>query len=173
MVNLFKKYFGKKPIFYNSIEDLPVFNWFKIHETQDFSYLIKNREEARKYDENHINEIWLKIYSEYLDNFGFNDRFKAYLEAKRELEILKIDYSITKDQYFLTFIEVKEAEIKKEFDKHTKGDYLELKAYLEKFMGFKLNISEVSVKEYYNYLVILTKENEQRKKTALNNGGRN
>ena len=80
MLKILKRFFGEKPVFYNSIENLPVFNWFKINETQDLSYLIINKEKARKFNNKETLNIWLKIYSEYLDNFGFNENFKKYLE---------------------------------------------------------------------------------------------
>ena len=61
--------------YFNSIEDLPIWNWWKIAETGNLIYLHKLEEYEGKEDYNLI-ELWNKLQNQYLEEFGITEEFR-------------------------------------------------------------------------------------------------
>jgi len=66
---------------YTSIHNLPIFNWYKIHETNDLTYLLKNPKEKHSLN---LAELWLEICDEYLTEFGTNEKQLEYIRLMKE-----------------------------------------------------------------------------------------
>jgi hypothetical protein len=145
----------RKALFYTSIDELPIYNWWKIHESGDMLQLIKSKGKATNAK---LAEVWSRLYDEFIDTFGINEDFRQYLELKREIEILKIDLIVDGDGSIQTFIEIKEFEMSQVFNKETKTNYNEVKVYVEKYMGFRLDVKTTSTRDYYTYLKAIEKE---------------
>jgi hypothetical protein len=157
--------FCKKAIFYLSIDELPIYNWWKIHENGDMNQLVKGK---GKVTNAKLAEVWAMLYDEFIDTFGVNEDFREYLELKRDIEILKIDMILDGDMSLQTMIEIKEFEMAKSFDKETKSNYNEVKVYVEKYMGFRLDEKTTSTKDYYTYLKTIEKEAKKSVKPQSN-----
>ena len=144
-----------KTQYYNNIDDLPAWNYIKICETSQPKYLIQKKglvPNAKCFVEN-----FEKIQSEIIDTFGVSDHYKQIIAIKQELCRLKIDKVVNNESYLETFIDIKNDELTAlEQQKGTSVN--EIKVYLEKFLGFKINLKEISTMEYFNYLKQLNKQ---------------
>ena len=83
LFNKYAKNLQHKPAsVYSSIDDLPQWNWVQIHKTGNLAY-IKKLDTYRKLDQDSsstLEQIWLNIYDEYLEEFGLSKEYKELLE---------------------------------------------------------------------------------------------
>jgi hypothetical protein len=153
---------------YKSIDDLPIFNWNKVNETNDLRWLLKKQSEKKLYNrqKNVLEAAWNGIFKEFVDAFGIPEQMLKVLEIKRDIAVLNADIILTGDMVLQTFIEIKQHELKELLTSDVKTGAGEVKVYVEKYMGFKLNERETTVREFYHYLELIKKEavrNEQVK----------
>ena len=145
-------------MFYTTIEDMPIYNWFKVNSTGDLRFvLIKHR---TKYDTIKAKESFESLYSEYIDVFGISDSYVKVLELKARIAELRIDKAITEDSFIQNFINMAEMDLKDLYSQTNKTNTNEVKVHLEKYLGFRLNEKEVSVKEYYTYLNVMSTDSK-------------
>ena len=133
---------------YNSIEEMPVYNWFKCIDLKDYSYCAIDKNDI---DLEKCKEAFSNLYNEFLDTFGINESLKQVIELQNEITILKIDKVLTENNSLQTFIELKQIELNELLTVKSEKTKT-YKVEIEKFLGFRLNEKEVTVKEYYEYL---------------------
>jgi len=133
---------------YNSIEEMPVYNWFKCIDLKDYSYCAIDKINV---DLEKCKEAFSNLYNEFLDTFGINESLKQVIELQNEITILKIDKVLTENNSLQTFIELKQIELDELINVKSEKTKT-YKVEIEKFLGFRLNEKEVTVKEYYEYL---------------------
>lgn len=146
---------------YNSIEEIPIFNWWKISDGET-NYIQKFIKEIVPL-EIKVKRIE-KLQQEYFDTFGVSDEFANFFESKKELLDMECELHITGDKFLRTKINLLKKKLKSENDYQRKGNNYTVKAYLDKYMGVRLDPKEVSVKEYYTYLDLMKKEHGKDKK---------
>lgn len=147
---------------YDSIDNLPLYNWRKINETNDLRWMFAS---GKGQVNRRIAEAWQTIYDEYIDEFGINDKYLQILELKREIVKLTAELALTGDRSIETFIDIAKWELTELLKNEDKGQsFGTVKAYVEKYMGFHLDERIVSVRDYYNYLKLMLAE--QPKKAA-------
>jgi len=147
-------------IYYESIDELPIYNWRKINETNDLKYLLKQKCGLTKKKFLILQQAWEKLYDNFLDTFGINDDFKKVMELKRDILVLKINMQMDKDPFIINFIEMKEVELNAIIKSGESGiSFNEIKAHVAKFMGFAINEKETSTRDYYTYVELFKKEN--------------
>lgn len=144
--------------FYESIEDMPIYNWFKVNNGDMRFMLIK---QTTKYDGKKAREYFDKIYSEYIDVFGISESYLKVIELKKNISVLQIEKALTGDKILNNFIRIAQLELDDINSKTNKTNTNEVKVHLEKYLGFRLNEKETSVKEYYTYLNVMA--NDSRK----------
>lgn len=148
--------------YYKSLDEMPVYNWFKIQQTNDLKYmLVKTRKVSTKEIEE-LEKGLKKLSSEYIDTFGISDEYRQILELSRDIEVLKIDFILTQDRSLLTMIEIKKDQLKAISQNKNKSDVHKLKMHADKYMGFSINTKETSVKEFYTIIESLKEEVQQK-----------
>jgi hypothetical protein len=98
-------------------------------------------------------EIFEKVYSDYVDKFGIDNKFKQQIELIKKIAILQCEYLISKNRFKLTQIEVENTKL--EAIKKETGVGMTLQQtliYLSKWLGYRLDWKQVSVSEYYTIL---------------------
>jgi len=126
---------------YNSIETLPIYNYNKIVETGDFKkYGVQSAED------------WDKIEREFFNQIGYSEKYFEILRIKADLAITKAKYYKTNNKSLKTLIEVKKAKLNQITAEQTGGDFGLMVAQVSKFMGFRIDTKEISVKEFYNFI---------------------
>lgn len=136
---------------YSSIDDLPMYNWQKIHETNEFKWLFVNNNEIENSQE--LECLWSKIYDEYLIEFGLSDEFKQIIELKKKIADLQADYILKEDKVLINFINVEKNALRQLYETSKQGStFRESLVHLEKMQGIKIKTKEITVADYYNYL---------------------
>lgn len=147
----------EKPLedkYYLSIEELPVYNWWKLHERNDFNQLLKRGKD--KIDDRVV-KIAKDLQAEFITTFGIDENYAQYLRKQIEIELLKINQLKTGDRFNETLIEILEVELQDLTSKEEDKGYNSNNIAIEKFMGFKLDTKIVSTFEYYSYIKAIEK----------------
>ena len=170
-----RKLFTKKVKAYTSIEDLPAFNWFKIMETSDLSWLLLNRKDLKHIDESALKDVWDAIFYEFAEAFGISEKAKETYIIQAKILSLYIQLALTKDKSLKTFIKIKELELA-ELQKQTVGEnnskINSVKVYVERFMGRFIDLKTITVKEFYEYVDAMNSDIEERNRVAQQSHGR-
>jgi hypothetical protein len=138
-------------------EDLPVWNWWKIHETKDLKYLLKEDKELTV----HANDVFDKIYSDFISIFGVSENYKEYLNKLIEIELAETEMLLNDDPSMETFIDIMKVELDDIKGASEGGTYMDTAIAVEKNMGFKLNTKEISVFDFYSYIKALEKQSKK------------
>lgn len=132
---------------YQSIEEIPLFNWQKCLEG-DVKYVnLETKEDASN------QEAFTKLYDEFLQKRGVNKEYKKYLDILKKKAMLQCEFLITKDNFKLTQIEIEDAKIVS-LQKTSEGGLSIDKTliYLGKWLGYRLDWKVISVAEFYSIL---------------------
>jgi hypothetical protein len=140
-----------KKEYFNSIEELPIWNWWKIAETGNLAYLFKDEKEYNEID-NSLSEVWLDLQNQYLTEFGITDEFEEVLRLKREWINEKANFIITGDRFILNAIDVLEFEMNESMSAKIKVDKESTLITLEERLSRELNSKDLSVAKYYRYI---------------------
>ncbi len=144
--------------FYNSIDTMPTFNYLKVVDEDDIKFMAKKRGLFGNYE-----KAFEAIQRQLVDRFGLSESFIEIIELQKEIIALKCEVAITGDKFNNTFIRIHEDELKKKLEqKSLKSN--ELKILIEKWIGFKLNLHELSVSEWFSYLHQYSEFNKQNNK---------
>lgn len=141
---------GKVEI-YDSL-DAPVIVWEKIHKTSDLSHLLVKKKEVDHKLQARLDAAWEKMYNEYLEEFGFSDSFRSLKNKEVEIALLKCQLIQTDDRAFETEIEIAEIELEELKKGVGESDFKEAKIAIEKNLGFQINMSTTSIRDFYAYL---------------------
>jgi hypothetical protein len=98
-------------------------------------------------------EMFEKVYADYVDKFGIDNKFKQQIELIKKIAILQCEYLISKNRFKLTQIEVENTKL--EAIKKETGVGMTLQQtliHLSKWLGYRLDWKQVSVSEYYTIL---------------------
>jgi hypothetical protein len=135
--------------FYESIEDMPIYNWHKCI-SGDY-YYVRLDEKQKELPECEV--AFKKIYESYFKIFGIDKRYKEQLEIIKKIAMLQCDYLQTKDEFKFTQIEIENAKLEMLNKSNSSGTTLQTTLiYLSKWLGYRLDWKQVSVYEYYTLL---------------------
>lgn len=144
--------------YWNSIDEFPLYNWVKCNDGK-LEYTRKDINVGCDIDDA---EMWIKLYNEYLKQFGLTKRYLKYLKLLRKKALLQADYVIKKDKFKLTEIEITNADLKKLEFYFGDGQEIEvILTWLSMFLGYKINQKETTVKEYFTILEEYGKANKK------------
>ncbi len=147
--------------FYESIDELPIYNWLKCIDKKDYTYCLKKIKPCSKNDLAKCEEKFNSFYYEFLDRYGINDKLSDIIELKNEILINEIELAITGDRFINTIIQLKKEELEKLIEQKVIKTNSS-KIAIEKYLGFRINEKEITVVEYYDYL----KEIEENVRTT-------
>lgn len=157
VISLFAKF-----EYYKSIDEMPVYNWFKIQETNDITWGLINKRDCTTKQLLTLEFVLHRITNEYLDSFGISDRYRAILRLKGDISCLEADLLLTADRSNLTFIELKQKELGILLKSSNDSDMMSVQIHVRKYMGQKINVKETSVREFYSILREMKKEIENK-----------
>lgn len=130
---------------YQSIEFMPVWNWFEILKTGDLKHLFisgKGRVSEK------LGELWDTLQDEYITEFGLDDKFKKKLRLLKEKALLNYEFIITGDRFINTQLSIVDADLE-ELNEGQGITFYELKDHLEKYKGFRIDTKETTVIEWH------------------------
>jgi DNA polymerase elongation subunit (family B) len=135
--------------YYCSIEELPVSNWWKLHEKNDFKQVLRDSKDEL---DDRVIELVKELQNEFISTFGIDENYAQYLRKQIQIELMKINVLKTGDRSLETMIDILEIELedltRKEEDRGLNSSTIAV----EKWMGFKLDTKKISTFEYYSYI---------------------
>ena len=147
-----------KKDYFDSIEDLPIWNWWKIADSGNLIYMQK----LDYYDKEDYSikafELWNKVQNEYLKEFGITDEFRQVLALKKKWIKAKTDYLLTGERFKLTEIDIIDAQIKDTTANKIDVDKEDTLIVLEQKLNRELDPKKVSVKKYFKYINHFSKQ---------------
>jgi len=143
--------------FYQSINDLPVWNWNEIKTTGELKWLSKNGKKVGEKD------LWDDIQQEYLDVYGIDNESKIYYDKIQRKTLLEADFIITKERFLLNEIRILEAEIK-ELQGGEKVRFTSICASLSEYLGYRFDPKVHTVAEYKEHLINIEKRSVKKPK---------
>lgn len=150
-----------KKVAYKTIDEMPIYNWNKIHETGDLRYLLHDKCRIEPYEFRFLLKRWKKIYEEYVNRFGFSEEFLSILELEKNIALLKIEKAERGDENIQTFIEIDQIKLEKKKAElnAVNSDFYDMKAAIESNLGFHIDPKKCTVIEFYSYLKNIKKKN--------------
>jgi hypothetical protein len=131
--------------YFNSIDEMPIHNYLKVVDG-NLKFMIVKRGILGD-----VIKAFEDIQRQLVDRFGISENFSEILELRREICELQCDVAITGDKFHNTFIRIKESELEQLLA--VKGaTNEELKTIIEKWLGFKLNLQQITISEWFSYL---------------------
>ncbi len=144
--------------YYNSIDTMPTFNYLKVVDEDNITFMIRKKGLFGNHE-----RAFENIQRQLVDRFGLSESFIEIIELQKEIIALKCEVAISGDKFNNTFIRIHEEELKQKLEqKSLKSN--ELKILIEKWIGFKLNLHEISVSEWFSYLHQYSEFNKQNNK---------
>jgi len=144
-----------KKEYYNSIEDLPIWNWWKIAETGNLIYLYK--EDNYTKEDYKLYKVWNDIQDEYLDEFGITNEFREVLSLKKKWIEKRTEYVISQDRFIKMESDLLQIDINDLINEKKSVDKEETLIMLEQKLGIRLDAKNISVKKYYKYINYFSK----------------
>ena len=93
---------------YQSIEFLPIWNWYEILKTGDLKHLFisgKGRVNEK------IGLLWDSLQDEYIEVFGLDDKFIKRINLLKQKAILNYEFILTKDRFINTKLSILDADL--------------------------------------------------------------
>lgn len=156
---------------YQSIEVCPIWNFNKVTETGDPRYLYVfddyySLPEFTKPQKKKANELWDKLFDEYLKSFGLSEHSLKILQWEIKILKLKCQMIEESDWAMSAAIKIEESKMRMEMESSNKSTFEETVAYLEQHRKISIDAFKCSVKMFYTYVNMM---NSEAKKTKARN----
>lgn len=135
---------------YTTIEDLPAYNWFKCVENKEYKYTLVDEKKYKDDLKDECENAFNNLYCEFIDTFGISKELGDIVNLQNQILALEIDIALGK-KTAKTFLNIKKLELEEKLNVEKPKTNLH-KVAIEKYLGFRLNLKEVTTLEYYNYL---------------------
>ena len=161
----------KKYKTYTDIDSLPVWNYNKVKETNEYRYLLKldDYSELPEFDFD-LSKIWEDINFQIIDTFGIGQKELMILHKIRDIQVMKIDFVLNKKRDLITRLNILQKQLEqlqKTDDK--KQNFEEQVAILESHFKIPFDIFKMSIKRYLSYIKLFENYIEQNKKNGKSN----
>jgi hypothetical protein len=135
---------------YNTIEDLPIYNYWKCINNKDLNFLIKEDSKMLKsLKEKKLYNCWI-IIDEEMTTLNLQDAsFVSDLIESRDFEILKLDQLLNPTALNNILIESKKAELISFKEDGKIFDLYSSISSMSKFLGFRVDPKKFTVSEYF------------------------
>ena len=141
--------------YYSELNEIPLFNFEKCMEG-DYSYIRKDDKE--KWGKGEV-MAFVELYEKYVQKYNKKD-LESKISLYKSLIQLQCAYVETKEDYFLTQIEIKKASIPKAKES-PKSNTTETLLILGQYTGYRLDPKKVTVDEYYTLIKLYERANKK------------
>lgn len=148
--------------YYKSIDTMPIFNWFKVQETNDLTYFLHEKRDCTKKELSILEKALTITTNEYIDTFGVSDKYKKILQLKIDIHRKEIALCIhPEERTELTFLNVLKAQLKEALMVSEKSDTKSVVVHASKYVGGgMIDTKKMTVQAFYSILDELKKEVE-------------
>lgn len=152
--------FENKIDYYQSIDELPIYNWHKINQTNELEWLLRKKVLISDHQKKILSNILDRMLSEFIDTFGIPEKMREILDLKSEIFILRCQMALENNKFLQNFIDIAEWKLKQIIADDQTQSTTQVKVYVEKYLGFRLNERETTVKEFYEYIEAIKNQNK-------------
>jgi hypothetical protein len=145
---------------YESIEDLILRIWWKIHETGDVTLLLKDKTEITDKVIAYCSDMWDTIRNQHMDKFGITSSYKEYLNQIYKVATLKADLALSQNRMLKTFLKLAELELESLTSGKMPNEYKH-KAMIQNAIGRHIDPNKETVVEYYSEIQLLEERSKQ------------
>lgn len=145
----------KKYNLHTTIDELPIWNFYKIQETSDLRYLydVDDITKIKRLDAQKVVDVWKGILDEYFEQLDVTDEMHSLLLKKKEVAVLRSKYQREKKNIYKSLLAKAEKELREMMTVKDGGGGLDDQVFaVEKFMGFQINPKEVSTRKFFTYI---------------------
>src|ERR1035437_6069311 len=136
---------------YDSIEELPIWNWYEIFRTNSLFYLLRIKKAVPKEQITILHKIYEEFYDAYLAEFGLNEKAQAIREL-RQRYILNMAAVLQGDSGAKTFVDIDKLELDELLSEtKEKQSIWMLKSQMEIALKINIDVKKCSVIEFYSY----------------------
>lgn len=147
--------------YYKSIDELPLINWIKCTEGNVEFVRTQNPQNPAQVADF---EAWELIYDDYIKRFGLSDLYKRLLEVQRKKALLECEYTLKRERFKLTLINLEEQKLNEMMNNAGEGmDIQTTLIHLSKWLGYHLDENNITTLFYFNTLKQYGKENKQKR----------
>jgi len=150
---------------YNSIDNLNLYCYGKILETNDLRYLLVLDDyfelpEIKEKEYNELFKIWENINDEIVELTGISEDYKEQFRLRKSIALLKVDMIVNENKSLQTLIEIKEMELLNLQPKN-KTSIDESIISIESILKIQINDKKTSTKKYFSYIKFINKKHEE------------
>jgi Fic family protein len=124
----------------------------------DYSYILKI--EADKWGKNEV-IAFSELYEKYIQKYQKKD-LESKISIYKNIIKLQCAYIESGEEYFLTQIEIKKAQLPKKNEVKTESNTTQTLVTLSKFMGYRLSPKEITVDEFYTIIQDYERANKKK-----------
>ena len=159
---------------YQTLDELPLYNWNKVYQTQDFRYILVGSTpqniDTLPFHESDLIYGWEKIYDEYMTLFGLTSNYKRVLKAERKIALLTCEMLLKQRKHLATKIAIARKQLAEmQVKKNEVADFDRQIGYVEKWMAISIDPKQISTKRFYTYLQMYDEE-AKRVNKKINDG---
>lgn len=154
----------KRIKWYTTIEELPVWNFWKVQQTGDHTYLLRLEDYSSRPPQQQVKvdlqALWDNLVEAFIDRFDLPQLEKRILNKRLQVNHLVLDFIIGQDKTLLTEIKVRQRELQ-HLLRQRSGVVQDLDtqaALLESHFGVTINLHQMSVKRFYTYIELYAKQ---------------
>lgn len=162
------------PKHFENIDDLPIYNWFRISESNNLKYLFHKQQEPTEKQKELLQLVWSNIYLEFLETFGVPKKLQKIFSLKREILKMETRVIVDKRKDLKAAIILKKKELENITKVENQTTVNTVSAYVSKELGFRIDQHKTTVREFYEFLSSIEKQKEAEAKhlKSLSNGKR-
>jgi hypothetical protein len=138
-----------KAKFFDSIEEISIYNWQKVVDTGDLKWIVI--EDGETTEKEAVN-AWHTLQDQWIVQFGNSKSWKDIITLKHEIWMLYAEYLETGNQDIEMEADLLMADYLEMKTKEIKADFYKEKAKLDIEIGFRVDPKSTSVVEYFSYL---------------------
>jgi hypothetical protein len=149
-----------KKNYFTSIDEISLKKWWLCMDGDIFNCRIDVSIEQTEAEDW---EAWCIIHDSYLNEFGLSDEYKQIMEIRKRIALLQCDFIIEENNFLRNEIRRLKNELNETLNKNTGIDRDGVMIHLEKWMGFRLNESEITARKFYKIVAEFEKETKKNK----------
>jgi len=152
-------------LYYEDIEDFPLYNWRKIQEKSLVEFVRRDIKEGNAKDDK---KFWVKIQDSFLREFGLTKDYERIIQLQIEIAELECDLVIEDDNFLKNRIKQLNRELEELRNQGGDSDMDDTIHYIETWRKIEVNEKTTTVRKFFKLLRTYKKEADERKKA--NNG---
>ena len=163
--------------YYESIYDLPAWNWFEVSKTRDKKYLVvtDNYKKLKLSNKRKValDELWKNLNDEFIKEFGVNEKLIYRLVQMHSISN-ELRNMIVNEQFYRYAkikLKIKSLEDNKESEKKSGASINLVTGFMSKQMGYAIDLRRMKTHQFYSNMMVIDEINkavEQERKGGAN-----